>query len=66
VSLKQLEPHPWDALSDKVKAGDKVGEIWVVIADYGAFVEIEEGVEVLSVSDVMVHTLYVLPGDFVK
>jgi small subunit ribosomal protein S1 len=45
LGLKQLEAHPWEALSDKIKTGDKVKGKVVVIADYGAFVEVEEGVE---------------------
>ena len=45
LGLKQLSAHPWDQLSDTLKEGDKVKGKVVVIADYGAFVEIEEGVE---------------------
>jgi small subunit ribosomal protein S1 len=43
--LKQLTPHPWDNLDEKLKVGDKVKGKVVVIADYGAFVEIATGVE---------------------
>ena len=45
LGLKQLNKHPWEALSDDVKVGDTVKGKVVVIADYGAFVEISEGVE---------------------
>lgn len=45
LGLKQLTPHPWDALSEELKVGDKVKGKVVVIADYGAFVEIVPGVE---------------------
>jgi small subunit ribosomal protein S1 len=45
LGLKQLTPHPWDALSAELKVGDKVKGKVVVIADYGAFVEIAAGVE---------------------
>ncbi len=45
LGLKQLTPHPWDALSAEMKVGDKVKGKVVVIADYGAFVEIATGVE---------------------
>jgi small subunit ribosomal protein S1 len=45
LGLKQLTPHPWDSLDEKLKVGDKVKGKVVVIADYGAFVEIAPGVE---------------------
>lgn len=45
LGLKQLTPHPWDALSADLKVGDKVTGKVVVLADYGAFVEIVPGVE---------------------
>ena len=45
LGLKQLSKHPWEALADDVKVGDVVKGKVVVIADYGAFVEISEGVE---------------------
>ena len=45
LGLKQLQPHPWDALSPDLKVGDVVKGKVVVIADYGAFVEIQPGVE---------------------
>ncbi len=45
LGLKQLQPHPWDALAADIKVGDKVNGRVVVMADYGAFVEIAPGVE---------------------
>ena len=45
LGLKQLQPHPWDALDANLKVGDKVKGRVVVMADYGAFVEIAPGVE---------------------
>ena len=45
LGLKQLQKHPWEALSDDLKVGDKVKGKVVVIADYGAFVEVADGVE---------------------
>ena len=45
LGLKQLTPHPWDALDQELKVGDRVKGKVVVIADYGAFVEIQPGVE---------------------
>jgi len=45
LGLKQLQPHPWDALDTEMNVGDKVTGKVVVMADYGAFVEIAAGVE---------------------
>ena len=45
LGLKQLLPHPWDALNAELKVGDKVQGKVVVMADYGAFIEIAPGVE---------------------
>ncbi len=45
LGLKQLMPHPWDALAETIKVGDKVNGKVVVMADYGAFVEVAPGVE---------------------
>ncbi len=45
LGLKQLTPHPWDALDPNLKVGDKVNGKVVVMADYGAFIEIAPGVE---------------------
>jgi len=45
LGLKQLQPHPWDALAADIKVGDKVKGRVVVMADYGAFLEVAPGVE---------------------
>ena len=45
LGLKQLSPHPWDSLREDLKVGEKIKGRVVVIADYGAFVEIAPGVE---------------------
>jgi small subunit ribosomal protein S1 len=45
LGLKQLQPHPWDNLSAELNVGDNVKGKVVILADYGAFVEISEGVE---------------------
>ena len=45
LGLKQLTPHPWDALDQTLKVGDHIKGKVVVIADYGAFVEVQPGVE---------------------
>ncbi|HEY6159558.1 MAG TPA: 30S ribosomal protein S1 [Bacteroidia bacterium] len=45
LGLKQLTPHPWDSLNPDLKVGDKIKGRVVVIADYGAFVEVSQGVE---------------------
>ena len=45
LGLKQLTPHPWDALDENLKIGDVVKGKVVVMADYGAFIEIAQGVE---------------------
>src|SRR5579885_346873 len=45
VGLKQLQPHPWDAVAEKYKAGERVRGLVTRTADFGAFVELEPGVE---------------------
>ena len=65
--MKQLEPHPWEALSADLKVGDKVKGKVVVLADYGAFVEIAPGVEgLIHVSEMSWSTHLRSAGDFVK
>ena len=67
LGLKQLTSHPWDRLSEGIKEGDKVKGKVVVIADYGAFVEIEEGVEgLVHVSEMSWSTHLRSAQDFVK
>ncbi len=67
LGLKQLSAHPWDQLSEGLKEGDKVKGKVVVIADYGAFVEIEEGVEgLIHVSEMSWSTHLRSAQDFVS
>jgi len=67
LGLKQLSAHPWDQLSETLKEGDKVKGKVVVIADYGAFVEIEEGVEgLIHVSEMSWSTHLRSAQDFVN
>jgi small subunit ribosomal protein S1 len=65
--LKQLNAHPWDALDAKLAIGDKVKGKVVVIADYGAFIEVAEGVEgLIHVSEMSWSTHLRSAQDFVK
>ena len=67
LGMKQLEKHPWDALSDEIKIGDKVKGKVVVIADYGAFIEVVEGVEgLIHVSEMSWSTHLRSAQDFVN
>ena len=67
LGMKQLEAHPWDALSADMKVGDKVKGKVVVLADYGAFVEVAPGVEgLIHVSEMSWSTHLRSAGDFVK
>lgn len=67
LGLKQLSGHPWDNLADDLKEGDKVKGKVVVIADYGAFIEIEEGVEgLVHVSEMSWSTHLRSAQDFVS
>lgn len=45
LGLKQLQPHPWEKIEEKLKIGEKVSGKVVSITDYGAFIEIEKGIE---------------------
>ncbi|MBT0608553.1 30S ribosomal protein S1 [Aequorivita echinoideorum] len=67
LGLKQLNPHPWEALGDELKVGDKVKGKVVVIADYGAFIEVAEGVEgLIHVSEMSWSTHLRSAQDFVN
>ncbi|WP_179346657.1 30S ribosomal protein S1 [Winogradskyella ursingii] len=67
LGLKQLSKHPWEALGEDLKVGDKVKGKVVVIADYGAFVEVEEGVEgLVHVSEMSWSTHLRSAQDFVS
>ena len=66
LGLKQLSKHPWDSLGDEVKVGDKVKGKVVVIADYGAFIEVADGVEgLIHVSEMSWSTHLRSAQDFV-
>jgi small subunit ribosomal protein S1 len=67
LGLKQLTPHPWAALNENLKVGDKVEGKIVVVADYGAFIEIAPGVEgLIHVSEMSWSQHLRTAQDFVK
>ncbi|MEZ4856163.1 MAG: 30S ribosomal protein S1 [Gelidibacter sp.] len=67
LGLKQLSKHPWEALAEDVKVGDKVKGKVVVIADYGAFIEVADGVEgLVHVSEMSWSTHLRSAQDFVS
>nr|MBP9585254.1 S1 RNA-binding domain-containing protein [Bacteroidales bacterium] len=67
LGLKQLNAHPWDALDQTLQVGDKVKGKVVVIADYGAFIEIQPGVEGLIHVSEMSWSLHLRSAqDFLK
>ncbi len=67
LGLKQLNAHPWDALSANLSLGDKVKGKVVVLADYGAFIEVAEGVEgLIHVSEMSWSTHLRSAQDFMK
>jgi small subunit ribosomal protein S1 len=67
LGLKQLSKHPWEALGEDIKVGDKVKGKVVVIADYGAFIEVVEGVEgLIHVSEMSWSTHLRSAQDFVS
>ena len=66
LGLKQLSKHPWESLSEDIKIGDKILGRVVVIADYGAFIEVAEGVEgLIHVSEMSWSTHLRSAQDFV-
>ena len=67
ISMKQLQPHPWDSVAEKYKPGDWVRGAVTRIADFGAFVEIEPGVEgLIHISEMSWAKKVRHPGDLVK
>lgn len=67
LGLKQLSQHPWETLDPNLKVGDRVKAKVVLLVDYGAFVEIKEGVEALiHISEMSWSTQLRSPQDFVK
>ncbi|MBR6416586.1 MAG: S1 RNA-binding domain-containing protein, partial [Bacteroidales bacterium] len=67
LGLKQLTPHPWESLDPDLKVGDKVKGKVVLIADYGAFIEIKPGVEgLIHVSEMSWSPRLRIAQDFLK
>ena len=67
LSLKQLLPHPWQSIEEKYKIGDKVSGRVVSLTDYGAFIEIEKGIEGLIHISEMSWTQHIShPSQFVS
>ena len=67
LGLKQLTPHPWEALNADLKVGDKISGKVVVMADYGAFVEVAPGVEgLIHVSEMSWSQHLRSANDFLK
>ena len=67
LSLKQLLPHPWEKIEEKYKLGDKVAGRVVSLTDYGAFIEIEKGIEGLIHISEMSWTQHIShPSQFVS
>ncbi|HLG36424.1 MAG TPA: 30S ribosomal protein S1 [Bacteroidia bacterium] len=67
LGLKQLTPHPWSTLDENLKVGDRVKGKVVVLTDYGAFVEIQQGVEgLIHVSEMSWSQHMRSPQDFLK
>ena len=67
ISMKQLQPHPWDSVAEKYKAGDRVRGSITRLADFGAFVEVEPGVEgLIHISEMSWGKKVKKSGDVVK
>ncbi len=67
IGMKQLQPHPWDSVAEKYKVGERVRGAITRIADFGAFVEIEPGVEgLIHISEMSWAKKVRNPGDLVK
>ena len=67
ISMKQLQPHPWDAVAEKYKAGERVRGTVSRLMDFGAFVEIEPGIEgLIHISEMSWAKRVKTPSDIVK
>jgi len=67
ISMKQLQPHPWDAVAEKYKAGERVRGTVTRLMDFGAFVEIEPGIEgLIHISEMSWAKRVRTAGDVVK
>jgi small subunit ribosomal protein S1 len=67
ISMKQLQPHPWDAVAEKYKAGERVRGTVTRLTDFGAFVEIDPGIEgLIHISEMSWAKRVRTPSDVVK
>jgi small subunit ribosomal protein S1 len=67
ISMKQLQPHPWNAVAEKYKAGERVRGTVTRLMDFGAFVEIEPGIEgLIHISEMSWARRVRIPADVVK
>jgi small subunit ribosomal protein S1 len=67
ISMKQLQPHPWDAVAEKYKAGERVHGTVTRLTDYGAFVELDPGIEgLIHISEMSWAKRIRTPSDVVK
>ncbi len=67
LGMKQLQPHPWDSVPDKYKTGERIRGAVTRIADFGAFVELEPGIEgLVHISEMSWGKKVRTPGDVVK
>jgi small subunit ribosomal protein S1 len=67
ISMKQLQPHPWDAVADKYKAGERVHGTVTRLTDFGAFVELDPGIEgLIHISEMSWAKRVRTPSDVVK
>src|SRR5579864_1935513 len=67
VGMKQLQPHPWDSVADKYKAGERVRGTVTRVTDFGAFIELEPGVEgLIHISEMSWAKKVRRPSDVVK
>jgi small subunit ribosomal protein S1 len=67
LGMKQLQPHPWEQVSDKYKVGDRVHGTVTRVADFGAFVELEKGIEgLVHLSEMSWSRKVRKPSDVVK
>jgi small subunit ribosomal protein S1 len=67
LGLKQLQPHPWDSVAEKFKTGERVRGVVTRLMDFGAFVELEPGIEgLIHISEMSWARKVKKPGDAVK
>lgn len=67
ISMKQLQPHPWDAVAEKYKAGERIRGTVTRLTDFGAFVEIDPGIEgLIHISEMSWAKRVRTPSDVVK